>query len=301
MHRPLIALLCVLTSLVQAELTAEQLTVPLEVQPPTPDLVKIVLIAGAPSNKPGQHEYFAGCHLLAQCLKQTPGVWPVMVANGWPQNPAVLQGARCIVAYQDAGEKLAWAAPERWALMKQAIDAGAGLVAMHQAVEVPDAQTVEFQSWLGAAWQKDIGSRGHWDMSFTTIPQHQVTRGVLPFAAPKDGWLYNLHFLPGTVPLLQGLVPDKHRSTADAKSHAGREEVIAWAYERPDHGRSVGFTGADLHSGWRDPNQRRMVINAILWSARLSVPASGAPVDLPDSAFTFALDRKLLITQPKAK
>lgn len=298
------ALLCLLLSLspAAAELTAEQQQVPLEVESPDAALTKIVLLAGAPSNKPGQHEYFAGCKLLADCLKQTPGVWPVLVADGWPQNVAVLKGAKSIVSYMDAGEKLAWLAPERWAVVKAELDAGAGFVAMHQSVEVPEAQSAEFQSWLGATWRKDIGCRGHWDMSFPQLPAHEVTQGVLPFSAPKDGWLYNLHFLPGTVPLLSGLIPDmKFRTTPDAKAHADRAEVIAWAYTRGSGARSVGFTGADLHSGWRSESQRRLVTQAILWTAGVKLPAAGVPVTLPEESYTQWMDRKALGAVKKKK
>jgi hypothetical protein len=64
----------------------------MEVDSPDAKLAKIVLLAGSPSNKAGQHEYFAGCALIADWLKQTPGTWPVLVADGWPQNEQVLNG-----------------------------------------------------------------------------------------------------------------------------------------------------------------------------------------------------------------
>ena len=285
-----------------AELTPEQQQVPLEVDAPDAKLVKIILLAGSPSNKPGQHEYFAGCALLAECLRQTPGVWPVVVADGWPKNEAVLNNAKAVVSFMDAGEKLAWLAPDRWAKMKSLMDAGAGLVAMHQSVEVPAAQAEEFKGWLGAVWQKDIGCRGHWDMSFPSIPTHPTTVNVTGFDAPKDGWLYNLQFQPQHVtPLLTGTVPDKNRITPDAKAHAGRAEVIAWAYAPPSGRRAIGFTGADLHSSWRIDSQRQLITNAILWTAGLDLPAKGAPCALPADTFTKWLDRKIFLPKPKAK
>ena len=242
-------------------------------------LAKVVLIAGVPSNKPGQHEYFAGCALMMRWLKQQPGVWPVMVAEGWPKNEAVLDNAKAIVCFMDGGDKLALLEPSRWARIRRSVESGTGLIMLHQAVEVPPTQADEFQSWLGAVWRKDTGCRGHWDMSFDALPVHEVTRGVQPFTALKDGWLYNLRFaITGVTPLLSGAVPDKARTTEDAKAHAGRNEVIAWAYERPNGGRSIGFTGCDLHAGWGVESQRRFMVNAILWTAKLPVPAAGAPV-----------------------
>ena len=62
-------------------LTDEQRQVPLERDAPDPTLTKIVLLAGSVSNKPGQHEYFAGCALMMKWLKAQPGVWP---SPCWP-------------------------------------------------------------------------------------------------------------------------------------------------------------------------------------------------------------------------
>ena len=55
----------------------------------------------------------------------------------------------------------------------------------------------------------------------------------------------------------------------------GRDEVLAWAVERPDGGRGFGFTGAHSHKNWGDPNFRKLVLNAILWTAKLDVPPEG--------------------------
>jgi type 1 glutamine amidotransferase len=303
---PLLRVLCLgLLSLslspLCAELTEEQKKVPLEVGSQDSSLAKVVLLAGTPSNKPGQHEYFAGCALMMDWLKQQPGVWPVMVAEGWPKDESILKGARCVVCYMDGGDKLALLEPARWQRISQLMEEGAGLIMLHQAVEVPEAQAAQFQSWMGGVWQKDIGSRGHWDMSFDTIPQHETTRGVKPFAAPKDGWLYNLHFAEmGVTPLLTGQVPDKYRTTEDAKSHTGRAEVIAWAYERANGGRSVGFTGCDLHSSWGIDSQRRFMVNAILWAAKLPVPDAGATVPAcGEEELKKNWDRKTLILRGK--
>lgn len=292
--RLLLALLTALPLVAFAELTEEQLRIPLEKESPDPKLAKIVLIAGAPSNKAGQHEYFAGCAMMMDWLKQTPGVWPVMVADGWPKNEAVLDGAKAVVVYADGGAKLSFLEPARWARIKGLMDKGAGLVMLHQAVEVPAAQAEELKSWLGAVWQNDIGSRGHWDMEFAEFPKHPINQGVTAFSAPFDGWLYNLHFAPGATPLLSGQVPDKARSTADAKAHVGRPEVVAWSFERANGGRSFAFTGCDLHRNWSVESQRRFVTNGILWAAKVEVPANGAAVPFSPEALTRNLDAKPL-------
>jgi hypothetical protein len=168
------------------------------------------------------------------------------------------------------------------------------LVLLHQAMDFPKGPDGDkIKGWLGGVFHSDIGSRGHWDMEFKTIPVHEVTRGVKPFAAPGDGWLYNMHFAEkGAVPLLVGAVPDKSRSTADSKKYVGRDEVIAWAYTRPDGGRGFSFTGADLHKSWAYESQRTLVLNGILWSARLPVPAGGAVAKFDPATLELNLDDK---------
>ena len=278
----------------------DQSKVPLEVDAPSRDLTKIILLAGGPSSKTMAHEYFAGCALLMDWLKQQQGVWPVM-ARGWPANEAVLKGARCIVYFGDGGGKQPFLDAKRWAVLQQLRSAGAGLVLLHQAMDFPvGSQGDEIKRWLGGVYHSDIGSRGHWDMEFTKIPSHPVTRGVKPFAAPADGWLYNLHFADnGMVPLLVGAVPDKSRSTVDAKKHNGRDEVIAWAYEQPDGTRGFGFTGADLHKSWTYESQRKLVLNGILWTAKLPVPADGATAKFNPESLERNLDDKRVA--PKTK
>ena len=116
-----------------------------------------------------------------------------------------------------------------------------------------------------------------------------------PFAAPGDGWLYNLHFTAkdkGFAPLIVGQVPDKSRSSADAKQHNGRDEVIAWAQQRAGGGRGFGFTGADLHKSWGYESQRKLVVNGILWSAGLEVPADGAKTEFTEADLNRNLDKK---------
>src|ERR1043165_6218730 len=79
----------------------DQSGVPLEVDTSDPALTKIVLIAGRKSHGPGDNEFFAGCAILMDMLKQTPGVFPVMARDGWPKNEAILKGAKSIVLYMD--------------------------------------------------------------------------------------------------------------------------------------------------------------------------------------------------------
>jgi trehalose utilization protein len=79
--------------------------------------------------------------------------------------------------------------------------------------------------------------------------------------------------------------PDGTRSgnpTVRAAVAAGEKQHVAWAYQRPDGGRGFGFTGAHNHESWQDDNFRKVVLNAILWTANVEVPKGGCPSPAPD-------------------
>src|SRR5580704_19583051 len=67
------------------------------------DTAKIVLVAGRPSHGPGDHEFNAGCKLLAKCLGEVPGVEAAFVPGGWPEDESVFDGARAVVFFMDGG------------------------------------------------------------------------------------------------------------------------------------------------------------------------------------------------------
>src|SRR5213076_184154 len=72
----------------------------------------------------------------------------------------------------------------------------------------------------------------------------------------------------------------------------GREEVLAWAYERPDGGRGFGFTGAHFHKNWGNESFRKVVLNAILWMAKVEVPANGVECSVSENDLMQNLDDK---------
>jgi hypothetical protein len=71
--------------------------------------------------------------------------------------------------------------------------------------------------------------------------------------------------------------------------------VLAWAYERPEGGRGFGCTGAHFHTNWSNDDFRKMMLNALVWTAGLDVPADGVASTVTDEDMVANLDDK----QPK--
>lgn len=272
----------------------DQSGVPLEVDTSDPALAKVVLIAGTPSSKPGGHEYFAGCALFMDWLRQTPGVFPVMARDGWPKNEQIFRHAKAVVFYMDGGAKMPFLEEARWKLVRDLEKRGVGLVFLHQMVEFPEERRAEALGWLGGVFTAGVGGRGHWESSFDRFPKHPVARGLATFAI-NDGWLYGMEWAPAkerVTPILTTVPPESSRKTPESKARAGQPETIAWTYERDNGGRSFCLTAADAHMNWAAESLRRVVINGILWSAGIEIPKGGAPVQMMADALDRNLDDK---------
>jgi type 1 glutamine amidotransferase len=268
------------------------------------ETAKIVLVAGRPSHGPGDHEFNAGCKLLAKCLAEVPGVDPVFVAGGWPESESVFDGARAIVFFMDGGAGHPIIQKDHLETIQKLVDKGVGIACLHYAVEVPKGKPGDkFLSWIGGYYETGFSTNPHWTAEFTTVPEHPITRGVKPFAI-RDEWYFNIRFRPemkGVTPILSATPDDKTRQGASAAPRGpykhiveakGRDEVLAWAVERADGGRGFGFTGAHAHNNWGDPNFRKLVLNAILWTAKLDVPPAGAECKVTEDDLNQNLDPK---------
>lgn len=247
----------------------------LEEQPKDPKQIKIVLIAGSSFFKPGEHDYIGGCAVLADLLRQTPEVFPVLAVD-WPKKPETLANARAVVFLFDGGDKHALLKEDRLAQVQKLADAKVGLAHFHQTIDYPKDLGDRARGAMGGVWEKGFSQRAHWIAEFKEFPEHPITRGVKPFKI-DDGWLTKLRFVPekkGVTPLLRTVAP---KSTAKEN---GDEAIVAWAYDRPDGGRSFNFTGMHLHQSFAEEGYRRFLANGILWSAGLDIPKDGAPVAL---------------------
>jgi type 1 glutamine amidotransferase len=274
----------------------DQTKVPVEVDAPDPALAKIVLVAGQASHAPGHHEYFAGLAFFAELLEQTRGVHPVLVRDGWPKDPKIFQGARAVVVYADGGNGHPLLETGRAEVLQPLLDAGAGFAALHYGVNVPAEASERMLSWLGGHFDAEISScpACTWTAHYKRLPAHPATRGVAPFAL-RDEWYFNMRFVPGkagVTPLLAAVPPEWARTSEDAKRTPRRSEITAWAYVRKDGGRSFGYTGGHYHDNWGEENVRRLVTNAILWTAKVEVPKAGAPVSMKGLSLSRNLDDK---------
>jgi Trehalose utilisation len=249
---------------------------------------KIVLVAGetAKVDKVGHHDYIAGCKCLEAMLRQTERVTTIQVLEGWPTDESVFEGARAVVFYTDGGGKQAFlSTPQRIEKVQSLVDAKVGIVMIHQAVDFPDEFAERAKSWLGGIYVTGKSGRGHWDSKHVDFPEHPTTRGVTPWEI-NDGWLNKIQF----VDEMRGITPLIWSGKEYAGSRAGlNDDIVAWAYERPNGGRSFSFSGLDAHSAWSLDGMRQFMVNGVLWSAGIDVPTHGAKCKASEAELTAML------------
>jgi hypothetical protein len=270
----------------------------------------VLLLAGRPSHGPGEHEHNAGVQLLAKGLEQgaSDRVNVKFKLNGeWP-TPEELGQAHTILIYCDGGGGHMAVQGDRLQQLSKEMARGCGFVCLHYAVEPaydrenwPEGEKVppdgrsskgkgakEFLNWLGGYFEQHWSVNPHWDANFKELPKHAISNGVKPFGT-RDEWYYHMRFragMKGVTPVLSDLPPESTTKRGDGP-HAGNPDQrkavlelkqpqhVAWAVEREDGGRGFGFTGGHFHRGWANEDQRKLVLNAIVWTAKAEVPANG--------------------------
>jgi quercetin dioxygenase-like cupin family protein/type 1 glutamine amidotransferase len=252
---------------------------------------KIVLVGGKKSHGPGMHDFPNGIPYLAALLRAAPafsGVDILTYTAGFPDDLSLLENASTVVLYFDGvmekPEPLL--APSRIAALQKLMDAGTGVVALHQASTLPAGDaTVPLVEWLGA--KRD----GMFDRTTETTTLQPATP-LHPISAGLTGLTYEDEFYPTLIfahgpgrltPILTAsLAPTSGDSMPVNSAPSPRADyVVAWAFERSNTGRAFGFTGLHYLSALALPQIRQLLVNAIAWTARMEMPPGGIAIVEP--------------------
>jgi len=250
---------------------------------------QIAFIAGPRSHASGDHEFNAGCHLLADRLNAQDDVNIdafVVHAPAWAQDEATrarVAAAEAVIIYADSTKGIA----NQWDFFDAYAAAGGGLMFMHYAVH-PSAEQGEkyFRPWIGGAFETGASVNPHWVADFRVQPDHEVSRGVPEVVYSYDEWYFNIVFPEGpaasSVRHLGTATPTPQRIkrvinlwTAAGADLVGSPVTLMWGFEREGGGRGAGFTGGHYHRNWAIDGFRTAVLNTIVWTAGLEVPQGG--------------------------
>jgi type 1 glutamine amidotransferase len=237
---------------------------------------KLLLVGQAPDGHPPQtHEYNAGIRILAKLLEKQPDL-EIMVVRGdgpWKEGPELIDRADGVVLFVSEGAKWVHQDPKRLAALQRLAARGGGLAALHWAMGTRPAEPIEdFVKLFG-------GCHGGPDRKYKVLeadvkvvdPKSPITTGITDFHV-KEEFYYRLKF-----PKPAGTVQPILRTEID-----GQPETVCWAWQRPDGGRSFGFSGLHFHENWQRPEYRRLIAQGVLWTLKQPIPEGGLRVELPE-------------------
>lgn len=261
--------------------------------------VRIILFAGPKQHgSPGRHEYEKDLRELAWLLEHSGASRQVkteVIVGQKPRDIAALESADAIVIDGNGD----WLKRETGAMFPQYADTDGlkydadttaglkdfdgllkrrrtGLVVFHYTMWIDNrAGRNYFNDWLGGVWIPYVSHNPVDTWAIKPIGgRHPILRGVKPWTPREE--MYARFFLPdnpGRTELL---------SAKPATAANGTGGPVAWAYQRPDGGRSMVWGGNDFHDNMHlFAQQRRFLVNGILWSAGVEVPARGANDQMP--------------------
>lgn len=240
---------------------------------------RLLLIGQAPDgHPPGTHEYRAAASLFAKMLAPMDRLQTIVVsADGdWSEGPELLDGADAAVVFVSEGAKWLQGDAKRLAAFQALAKRGGGLICLHWGMGTRDAKFIP-------KWVKLFGGcHGGPDRRYKVVdvktqlatPSHPILRGVRPVELREEFYFKLKWAQPAEqiTPLIQVRIEEENHT-------------VGWAWERPDGGRSFGFSGLHFHENWKLASYQRMLAQSVRWVLKREIPTAGVRVDLEAADF----------------
>lgn len=249
---------------------------------------RIAILVGDKSHPATMHEYLKNARIIKVMLENVNLSEEVQVSiyyHGWPEDPGDLDSVDLILTLSDGrdgpnGVEVPFMTDERMEIIQKQIDRGCGFMTFHFSIFTPDKYGDEILEWVGGYfdWENEMGEREWYsDIEFLEeevellSTEHPVVNGVKPFTIIEE-YYFNLRFLEADsrfAPIIN--IPE----LSSSRSGGG---VVAWAIERNDGGRGFGTSIGHYYANWKNDGYRKLLLNAIVWTAGIKVPPNGIEV-----------------------
>ena len=253
---------------------------------------RVLIIVGPSNHPPGSHEVAAGGRLMKYCLENMSNISNVQADwyDEWPKDQRVLDEASSVVFIGDTFP------PQRMpetatilAKLDAMMERGCGIVCVHYATGL---------------WGQDVEADGahpllHWLGGYfanKTCPHHQGEARIYSAATItadtsdhpiSRGWKeFTLHDEPY---INNYFGKDENRLASNVTAIASsmlppempKRETVSWCVERADGGRGFAIVMPHFYKNWAMNDLRCLILNGIVWTAKLDVPTDGVKTALP--------------------
>lgn len=249
---------------------------------------KILFLAGKKSHANGAHEFEAGCKLLAEALNASGlDVEAKVYHPGWPKDESIFEDVDACIVYADAGGRFG----EKYAVLDKHVKEGMGIMFMHYGVHPKKAVGEKyFSDWIGGYMDDKKSVNPHWIADLKANKKLPISNGLPEEFPAYDEFYYSMEFskehdggccgaaVTG-VPKPEKMIRYINMWNQNGEDGFGKPQKLMWYKDTPkkDGGRGIGFVGGHYHRNWAIDEFRKMVLNAIVWTARGEVPKNGVP------------------------
>lgn len=247
---------------------------------PEPEPAKIVLIGSPQAGNGGIDGFFHGIRAIEKMIAASPDLRAAAVVEahpfGWPPE-GIAADADAVVLYFDGTKANPLDDPERRADLAAFAARGGGLVTLYRAGTSGDPAVRDMLTGLtGATLIPGASEVPAVVTARAGADAGDVAHGVTPFRY--------LGRAGGTVTLAEGaqavLSGELLAAAALPDAHAaGHQGILAWQFLRPGGAPSFSFVGGHDAHLLDEPSLRRLLLNAIAWSAGLAVPPEGVTTE----------------------
>ncbi|NQZ59610.1 MAG: ThuA domain-containing protein [Lentisphaeraceae bacterium] len=266
---------------------------------------KIVFLHGGKSHGPGVHEYRAGSRLLADQLRaQRHAKIETQVIAGWPQDESVLDDADAIILYTSSSKIVDKGLEKMHSLWKK----GVGMMMIHYALHPKESIGEKyFLPWIGGYFKSGKSVNPVWKATLEFDETHPISNGVGKVEV-LDEWYFNMKFSEKCSHVAcaefkkENLKKISNNWNSEGYESEGKKVTLIWSIENDNGARGVGFTGGHYHKNWAYDNFRKTALNAILWIAKVPVPATGAELlPVTEEILSANTDDKSIVKLPTEK
>jgi hypothetical protein len=227
---------------------------------------RLLLLSQKPDgHPPSTHEYVAGQQVLAKLLRDVPHlkITHEQADGEWRDGPELIDRADHVVLFVSEGAKWINSDPARREAFRRLAARKGGLSVLHWGMGTREAANIDtFVQLFGACHGGPDRKYKFLETDCTPTSGHAITTGLKPLRI-KDEFYYAFKRDPENKdlqPLMTAKIDD-------------REEMVAWAWERKDGGRSFGFSGLHFHANWERPEYQKLVARGVLWTTRIEAPS----------------------------
>ena len=256
------------------------------------DPPRILIVVGPSNHPPGTHEVAAGGRLMKHCLENmanVPGV-KAQVINAWPEKELREKVASIVFIGDTFPPNRLPNAAQNLADLDEMMQRGCGIACVHYATGLlgedvkPDGDH-PLLKWMGGYFANR--SCPHHESFAKIFPaatikpaatEHAIWRGCGEFTVNDEPYTNNYFSSNGNKPLANVTV----LATSMLPPEAPKPETVSWCIKRADSGRGFAVVMPHFYRNWKDEQLRRYILNGIIWSAKLDVPAGGVQTTLPE-------------------